>query len=121
MGGHPMRWFNLLLLAGVLAGCVNQRAVREAQLGQLVGQPEALLVQQLGVPDKTYETGGAKYLAYREQRVDILPAYPSYPPYLGGWYGGGFPPQVINLVCETTFQLVEGTVKSFTLRGNGCG
>jgi hypothetical protein len=116
-----MRRTTLLLLGGLLAGCVNQLAVREARLGQLVGQPEAVLIQQLGVPDKTYEIGGAKYLAYREQRVDIVPSYPSYPPYFGGWYGGGFPPQAINLVCETTFQLVEGTVKSFTLRGNGCG
>lgn len=116
-----MRRNTLLLLAGLLAGCVNQLAVRQAQLSQLIGQPEAALIQQIGVPDKTYEVGGLKYLAYVEQRVDIMPGYPSYTPYFSGWYGGGFPPQVINLVCETTFQVSEGKVKSFTLRGNGCG
>ena len=116
-----MRRTILLLLAGLMAGCVNGLAVRQAQLGQLVGQPEAVLIQQLGVPDKTYESGGAKYLAYVEQRVDLVSGYPSYTPFYSGWYGGGFPPQTVNLRCETTFQVVEGQVKSFTLRGNACG
>lgn len=111
----------LLLLTGLLGGCVNYLAVRQAQLSQLVGQPESVLIQQLGVPDRTYETGGIKYLAYDEQRIDIVPGFPSYNPVYSGWYGGGFPPQVINLVCETTFQIADGTVKAFTLRGNACG
>ena len=113
----------LLVLALLLGGCVNQLAQREAFLQQFVGKPEAELVQQVGVPTRTYETGGVKYLAYTESRVDLIPATPGFgfgPPFWG-WYGGGFPPQAVNLVCETTFAVSGGTVRSFTLRGNACG
>jgi hypothetical protein len=109
------------LLCGVLAGCGNQLAARQAQLSQLIGQPEAALIRQLGVPNRSYETGGVKYLAYLEQRVDIMPGMPSYNPFFTGWYGGGFPPEVINLRCETTFEIAGGAVKGFSLRGNACG
>jgi hypothetical protein len=111
----------LLLLTGLFAGCVNQLAARQAELGQLIGQPESVLIQRMGVPNRTYETDGVKYLAYDEQRVDIVPGYPTYNPFFTGWYGGGFPPEVVELRCETTFEIAAGTVKAFTLRGNACG
>jgi hypothetical protein len=109
-------------MAVLLGGCVNQLAVRQAQLGQLVGAPEGVLVQQMGVPNRTYETGGVKYLAYVDRRVDFIPSapYPYGPPFWG-WYGGGFPPQAVELVCETTFAVAHQVVQSFTLRGNACG
>ena len=36
-------------------------------------------------------------------------------------YVGGFPPDVIQLVCETTFEIVAGRVHGYQLRGNACG
>ena len=116
-----MRRVVLLALAGLVAGCVNQFAARQAYLSHFIGQPEAVLVQQMGVPMRSYETGGVKYLAYDESRVDILPAFPTYNPFFTGWYGGGFPPQVVEWKCETTFAVSDDTVKSYTLRGNACG
>jgi hypothetical protein len=116
-----MRRVAVLLVTGLLAGCVNQLAVREARLRQLVGQPEIVLVQQMGVPTRAYETDGVKYLAYVEQRLEVMPSFPSYGPYFMGWYGGGFPPQVLDLRCETTFEVSGGTVRGFNLRGNACG
>jgi hypothetical protein len=114
----------LLVLTLLLAGCVDQLAKRQAYLNQFVGHPEPELVQQLGVPARTYATGGLKYLAYDESRVQLVPGLPPYGP--GPWwgygsYGGGWPPQVVNLTCETTFAVVDGVVKSYTLRGNACG
>jgi hypothetical protein len=53
--------------------------------------------------------------------VDLVPSFPSYSPFFTGWYGAGFPPQVIDLQCETTFTVSGGTVTSATLRGNACG
>src|SRR5450432_2572216 len=111
----------LLVLTGLVVSCVDQLAVRQAYLGRFVGQPESMLVQQMGVPMRSYETGGVKYLAYHEHRVDIVPTFPSYSPFSTGWYGDGFPPQAIELQCETTFEVTDGTVKAFTLRGNACG
>ncbi len=116
-----MRRAVLFVLAGLAAGCTNQLAARQAYLSRFVGQPEVALVQPVGVPTRSYETGGLKYLAYDEHRVDIIPAFPTYSPFFTGWYGGGFPPQVIDLQCETTFEVGAGTVRSFTLRGNACG
>jgi hypothetical protein len=110
-----------LSAAIALAGCTNQLAQRQAYLSQFVGQPESALVQQMGVPTRSYETGGVKYLAYDEHRIDIIPGSPVVAPFYYGWYGGGFPPQVIELTCETTFEVTAGTVKAFTLRGNACG
>ena len=118
---RPVLLFFLILL---LAGCVNQLAQRKALMNQFVGRPEPELVQRLGVPTRSYETAGVKYLAYDESRVDIVPSLPPYGP--GPWwdyggYGGGFPPQVVNLVCETTFAVAGGVVQSYSLRGNACG
>jgi hypothetical protein len=114
----------LLALALLLTGCVDELAKREAVLNQFVGHPEPELVQQLGVPTRTYETAGVKYLAYDESRVDLIPPLPPFgagPWWVYGSYGGGFPPQVVTLTCETTFAVAGGVVKSYTLRGNACG
>jgi hypothetical protein len=115
-----MRHAIALVLTGLAAGCGNQLAEREAMLNRFVGQPESAVVQQMGVPSRTYETGGVKYLAYSEHRIDIVPGFPAYTPFWPGWYGGGIPPQVIELRCETTFEVTQGTVRAFTLRGNAC-
>lgn len=110
----------LILLVSVLAGCANQLAARQAYLNQLIGHSEADLVQQMGVPTRSIETGGVKYLAYTENRVDVMPGLPAYG-WGWGWYGGGIPPQVVTLTCETTFAVSKGVVQSYTLRGNACG
>ena len=113
----------ILVLTILLAGCANRLAQRQAFLAQFVGKPEAFLVQQLGVPTRSFATDGVKYLAYTESRIDIIPGTPGFgfaAPFWG-WFGGGFPPQAVNMVCDTTFAVSDGTVRSFTLRGNACG
>lgn len=66
-----------------------------------------------------------QFLAYTERRVDYLPGSPAYAPGFGWPYGpyafGGLPPQVVEWVCETTFQVVQDRVVSFSFRGNACG
>jgi hypothetical protein len=111
-----------LVLAAAVTGCTNQLAIRQAQLQRFVGQSESLLVSQMGVPDRTYEVEGTKYLAYVDSEREIVtmpPAYPYGPPFWA-WYGSGFPPQVVIYACETTFAVSQGVVRSFVLRGNGC-
>jgi hypothetical protein len=116
-----MRRFVLLAAVGLIAGCVNQVAVRQAQLAQWVGRPEVELVQAMGVPTRTYETGGMKFLSYQEQRVEIVPGSPFYGDPFWYGYGGGFPPTAVNLDCDTTFTVAGGIVRAFSLRGNACG
>jgi hypothetical protein len=113
-----MRLWILFPLLLALAGCVDYVAERRAQLAPLIGRGEAELVQTLGVPTRTYETGGAKFLAYEERRIDFAPSFGPYP------YGPPFGfnhPQVLNLVCETTFSVSRGVVTTYILRGNACG
>ena len=111
----------VLLLGGIaVTACTNGLAARQAELAMWVGKPEIELVQLLGAPSRTYQTGGLKILTYEERRVEISPgSYPYGPgPF---WYGGGFPPTAETLVCDTTFTIGDGVVRSFSLRGNACG
>lgn len=116
----------LATLALCVAGCANYAAQRAAFLNGLVGQPETVVVARLGVPAQTYEAGGHKFLAYTSGHTTV---------YGGGGFGvggfgyggfggfGGFdalPAEVIPRVCETTLDLVNGTVQSWALHGNGC-
>jgi hypothetical protein len=106
-----------LLIGGALpAACTDDSAARMAALNRLVGQPEQTLLQTMGVPTRSYETDGAKFLAYDESRVDFIPGVPG----IGIMHAGAMPPQTIERWCETTFQVAQGTVRSFTLRGNAC-
>ena len=113
-----------LCLVALLGACGDQLAQRQAYLNQFIGHPDQELVQKLGVPTRTYTTGGVKYLAYDESRVALVPPLPPYSPgpwWFNGGYGGGPPPQAVKLQCETTFTVADGVVKSYTLRGNACG
>ncbi|MDQ2762256.1 MAG: hypothetical protein M3Y22_01805 [Pseudomonadota bacterium] len=115
-----MRFAPLLALLGLLACCSNRLAARQAELSRWVGQPETELVGIMGAPTRSYDSGGMKFLTYEESRVEIVPACPYFGP--GPfWYGGGFPPTVTNLVCDTTFTVAGGIVRAFSLRGNACG
>ena len=101
------------------AACANQLAQRQARLAPLVGRPVADVIQQLGVPDRTFQAGGVEYLAYVERRVEILPGVWGGPFWLGGL--DNIPPEVVQWQCETTFTIAAGVVRSFSLHGNACG
>jgi hypothetical protein len=112
-----------LLLAAVLAGCAPPFN-RPAFLATLVGQPEAEVVRRLGVPSRTYETNGRKFLAYSEQRSELIEGGPAFGGF--GYFGSGlgyygaFPTEVIERGCETTIEVGEGRMLAWTLRGNAC-
>jgi hypothetical protein len=115
----------LLALMVLLAGCTNPSAERAAAAGQFIGRTEADLVAAAGVPARTVEAGGRRFVVYEERRVDMVGPYGrfGYPgPY--GWgrpyYGGGFPSQAVEYVCETNFEIVDGKVAGFALHGNAC-
>jgi len=107
----------LLACCALPTACADETAARMAALNHLVGQPEQTLLLAMGVPTRSYDADGTKYLAYDESRIDIIPGTPG----VGIWRAGGVPPQPIERWCETTFQVAEGVVRNFTLRGNACG
>lgn len=106
--------------AALLAGC-GPAFNRPAFLATLVGQPEAEVVRRLGVPSRTYETNGRKFLAYSERRSEVLSLGVGFGGY--GYFGpnfGYYPSQVIERGCETTFEIGDGRVLTWSLRGNAC-
>jgi hypothetical protein len=112
----------ILVALLLLSACADGLAARKASLAPLVGQSEADLVRALGVPTRSFESGGHRFLEYEARDVSIIPGLPGhgFGPW-GSWgYYGAMPPQVVERVCDTTFDLVNGRVASFTLRGNAC-
>lgn len=117
----------LLLLSGCATGLSRQHAMF---LNSLVGESETDLVRQIGVPNRTFEVGGHRFLAYDRSRTDVIPGFGGWGGGWGGWgdpygwgWGGGFgaiPPEVVRRSCETTFEIDNGHVTSWTLRGNDC-
>jgi hypothetical protein len=110
-----------------LAGCAYPNPEHVAESNALVGKTETQLVRALGVPSRTYETGGHKFLAYSRSKLETIPGDPGFGPgwgwgyWHGGWGGwGGFPPEIIQRDCESTFDLVNGVVQSWSFRGNDC-
>jgi hypothetical protein len=123
-----MRRFLLPAAALALSACsAGYGTQRRALLTSLVGQPEAAAVQALGVPMRTYETGGIKFLAYDQRRIDAYGAGPFFGGFgaVGGYGGfGGFydeyPPYVIERGCETTLEVSGGRVRAWSQRGTFC-
>src|ERR1700709_774205 len=117
----PMRRVWVLFLAGLSTGCVSGLATRQAELSQWVGRPETELAAAMGAPNRSYDSGGMKFLTYEERRVEIVPGTPSYFGRGPFGYGSPFPPTAATLQCDTTFTVAGGVVRAFSLRGNACG
>ncbi len=123
-----MRYACLIILA-LLGGCTDGGAARRAQANALIGQSEADLVRTLGVPTRTIETDGRRFLAYEDRRLDVVPGFGGG--YAGFGFGGfnrfgglgfgtSFPEEIVERGCATTFELNGGRVQAWTLRGNDC-
>ena len=136
-----MRRIILVITTLIVTACAPTLQERLASLQPLVGQPEATLIQQFGVPGRVYEAGGTKFLAYEDRRIGFAPGIYGAAPYgpfggpLVGPFGGGpfgspygaygygyaaFPPPQVERICETTFEVTEGTIRRVALRG-ACG
>jgi len=115
-----MRPVEVVLVAGLLTGCTGGLAERQAELSRWVGQPEAQLVAAMGAPNRVYDSGAVRFLTYEEVQFEQGPSGPYYfgpGPAAPTGYSGA----IYRTVCDTTFTVAEGTVKGFSLRGNGCG
>lgn len=113
------------ILLALLLGACTPGLDRRAYLNTLIGQTETEAVHQLGVPTRSFESGGHRFLAFLEEREDYLAGGPFffgagiYGPRYG--YGAIFPTQVRDRSCETTLDVVSGRVVTWSLRGNACG
>jgi hypothetical protein len=114
------RWVSLCAVAVVAAGCAVAPPL-EQRLLPFVGRSEGELVAALGVPERTYEVEGRKFLTFEDRRSYLVAGYPSLPAYGYSRFGPYFaPPGYIVRTCEITFAVRGGRVESFTFRGDGC-
>lgn len=114
-----------LMFCLVVSGCAT-----EAKYGELLdtwmGSSESQLIAQWGVPSSVYESGGVKYLTYRNSASGFVPGTPaSYQSTVVGntVYTnriGGSPGFMINRWCDTTFTIRDGTIIHWSWKGNGC-
>jgi hypothetical protein len=112
-----------LLLPLLLAACAQGPGLQE-RLSVWIGRGEGDLVAEFGVPVRTYEVEGRRFLQF-EQRRTVAVAQPgfdrSFGPWGPRWGGWPQPPAFAVVGCDLTFALREGRVESFTFRGQGCG
>lgn len=116
----------VVLGALAIAGCAVGPPL-EQRLLPFVGQTEGDLVAALGVPERTYEADGRKFLTFEDRRSYIVAgAAPLYGGYGRFGYGGlGYgpffsPPGYVVRTCEITFAVRNGRAESFSFRGDGC-
>ena len=113
-----------LFILPLLAACAQPAPQnRQAELQPLIGQSEVDLVRRMGVPTRSFDVEGHHFLAYLERDVTVLPGSGAWQPFWGGWWyhGPDVAPEIVDRICETTFEITAGKVQSYQLRGNACG
>ncbi|MCI1437238.1 MAG: hypothetical protein LKI03_06545 [Acetobacter indonesiensis] len=137
-----MTYRKRLLLVSMLslAACQVPTAKERRMLDSMIGKQAVDVVRTFGVPTRQFKSGDHTFLAYVNQQTDYsMPmggwgyggwgggwGYGGWGggwggPGWGGWgYGGGFPTTAYTYTCQTTFELVNGVVSAWTMRGDGC-
>lgn len=116
---HTLPLLSLLALSACAVG-----PSLDERLATYVGRSELELVSTLGVPTRSYETGGQKFLQYEDNRTVAVPGGfvggPWGGPWGRGYYGGFSTTAYAPVQCDVTFALREGRVASYVYRGQGC-
>jgi hypothetical protein len=109
------RGFIVVVVMLYLPGCVvPTQAAFDARMSAFLGRPEVEVIVALGVPTRSTEAGGLRFIEYERRRVVGRPA--------GNWYWGSpyFGDYVETRECRLTFTLRDGHVVHFDSRGNDC-
>lgn len=117
-----MRLAPILLLA--LASCVpHPDAARRLALNAAIGESEAELVRGLGPPAAITQAGGERRLVYlrTDALTDPFRPDPSTVP-LADAVGTAwnYPPEATLGGCATSFDVANGRVVSWSMRGPAC-
>jgi hypothetical protein len=109
----------LLILFMLVTGCATEQKYID-YCNAFRGAREKSVIQFWGIPNKTYEADGYKYLTYFNH--DAVYTHASYNTIYSGNYANttGYSSRPVDLDCETTFILKNGKVKDYTYKGNDC-
>ncbi|GBQ66619.1 hypothetical protein AA103196_1452 [Ameyamaea chiangmaiensis NBRC 103196] len=145
-----MTLIRLVPLVALLAltACETPSPKQRRLLDSMVGQPEVSLIRQFGVPTRTFSANGHNFLAYVDNQTSYYSGGGSGwgwgwggggwgwggPGWGGGWggwgsgygmggpggWGGGWGGSTYSSSCQTTFEVIDGKVSAWTMRGDGC-
>jgi hypothetical protein len=114
----------LLALPVLIAACAQGPGLSE-RLSTWVGRSEGDLVAEFGVPVRTHEADGRRFLQFEQRRSVAVPQPGFDRPFVSPWGPrfGYWPPQpaVAVIGCDLTFAIRGGRVESFSFRGEDCG
>jgi hypothetical protein len=124
-GSIMIKYFSIVALAIVLSGCATTDGYKQV-VNSWVGSPEINLIRSWGPPQQSYQSGDSKFLVYHSARNVYLPGTP--PTYSTTVIGntaytnsyGGTPAQNLNYRCQTTFEVRNGVIASWSFKGNDC-
>lgn len=116
----------VLLAAMAPAACTTVSQNYAFAVSSWTGSSEASLIREWGVPNRSYDASGSRFLEYSSSNVAVLPGYS--PTYTTTFFGniatttatGGSPPTAIQLSCTTIFELRGGVVVGSSFSGNNC-
>ena len=120
-----MKNLTILILLFSVVACATEGKYK-AILNTWVGFSEVDLIRKWGAPVNSYESGDRKFIVYSSSRNVVLPG--TNPTYTTNVIGntaytntyGGTPARNISMSCETTFELKNKTIVSWSFRGNNC-
>ncbi|MHA1559262.1 MAG: hypothetical protein ACTSWI_01145 [Alphaproteobacteria bacterium] len=119
-----MKKIALLLFVSIgLAGCLTTEEYAERRAAPYeawLGHTELELVRVWGVPDRSYQTGGIKFLAFVKQTVVNTPGRAAFPPPPAVPTIPATAPSVEIFTCTTTFEVSAGRIVSWSINGDRC-
>jgi len=115
-----------LLTLTLIYGCATTEGYKNI-VNAWVGQPEAELVRTWGPPQRSYQTEESKFFVYYSQKDIYVPGsittYPNDFDESGTAFRqsyGGVPDRTLTYSCETSFEIIDGVITSWSFRGNDC-
>ncbi|MBS1014901.1 hypothetical protein [Acetobacter persici] len=111
------RKFLLLVSMLSLAACQVPTAKERRQLDSMIGKQAVDVVRTYGVPTRQFVSGNHTFMSYINQQTDYSMPMSGWG--YGGW-GGGWGGTAYTYTCQTNFELVNGVVSAWTMRGDGC-
>lgn len=118
---------NLLFVLFILliSGCATTEGYRKI-IASWVGSTEIDLIRNWGAPQHSYQSEDSNFIVYNSFRSVYIPGTtPTYTTTVIGNTAytnttGGSPAQNLQYSCETTFEIKDKKVVSWSFRGNDC-
>lgn len=106
-----------------LGGCATETGL-QAILNTRMGLSEKQLIDEIGVPHKTYQLDNTKYYTYEYSSSYYVPTNSSTNVYGYGNYATSYTHSygryTVNSNCSITYTIENGTVTNWRYQGNDC-